>query len=172
MNNTKNFIVLSFALLVFTILIVGCTSENCIDKIIDKNEGEIYTLAEAYDSGLLSEDELKSILYYYCGYKESLDYNPIPKQPEFLSDVYEKKIKISYLYMLHDKFENSGKKVYDNSRLQEIHIEYYYGIYDNTIAIRIFDDYCGYADVLIPTEVGGIQFTYSGPEILIWKGKQ
>ena len=109
---------------IFSITLVGC----------NKNLGKIYRLEDAYNLNLITQDDLKSIAYYF-NKVESSDFVPKPKNPESISKRNERLIKRTYLRDVLKEPRLSIKKV---------HIYEYYGTYNGCIALRITDSYNRY----------------------------
>jgi len=134
-------------------LFFGCGPEN---------KGHFYSLKEAYDKGLLTQDELKSLAYYYNDGSDDEDFVPKLKVPEILSNDTEKRIKETYL-------SDKVKKDYPNATISGIRIIEYYGVYNDCIAVFVVDEY-RVIDVRIEPEcmVGDVlfrDFTFPGLEI-------
>ena len=77
----------------------------------NKNVGKLYTLEEAYDLNLITNDDLKSIAYYF-NKVESSDFVPKPKNPESISKRNERLIKRTYLRDVLKEPRLSIKKVH------------------------------------------------------------
>ena len=121
-------------------------------------KGEFCTLQEAYDCGLLTQDDLLSIAYYTQGTRlnEELmgeSFSPKPKNPETLSETTKEEIIIA----LKEKTEQNY-----------IVIHKYLGTYNNCIVIY-YEDGLQYPAVA-PTEyfshVGGVTFSRWSPSAL------
>jgi uncharacterized protein YceK len=83
----------SLIILVFILVTIsGCNS-------IEKSIGNIYSLGEAYDKGLLTVEDLQSISYYHNG-SDDENYVPIPKNPEVLTNKTENAIKETVAYIM------------------------------------------------------------------------
>ena len=128
-----------FMLLILSVTLVGC----------NKNLGKLYTLEDAYNLNLITQDDLKSIAYYF-NKLEDTDFVPKPKNPESIDKKTERLIKKTYLRDILKKPKLSIKKV---------HIYGYYGTYNGYIALRITDSYNCY-DYNIHEEyiIGGVSF--------------
>ncbi len=128
--------------------------------------GSFYRLQNAYDEGLLTQNDLLSIAYYRNGgrtYNEnvmSVDFIPIPKNPEVLDEKIDRAICLTFL-------EKRGKGEED---LDKVLVLGYYGCYGEGIAVMV--DYKeSYAVGTYRSEyVEGICFYYhTNPNsILIW----
>ena len=128
-----------FMMLILSVTLVGC----------NKNLGKIYRLEDAYNLNLITQDDLKSIAYYF-NKLEDTDFVPKPKNPESIDKKTERLIKKTYLRDILKKPKLSIKKV---------HIYGYYGTYNGYIALRITDSYNCY-DYNIHEEyiIGGVSF--------------
>ena len=126
-------------MLILSVTLVGC----------NKNLGKIYRLEDAYNLNLITQDDLKSIAYYF-NKLEDTDFVPKPKNPESIDKKTERLIKKTYLRDILKKPKLSIKKV---------HIYGYYGTYNGYIALRITDSYNCY-DYNIHEEyiIGGVSF--------------
>ena len=132
-------IIVLFMMLLLSVTLVGC----------NKNLGKLYTLEDAYNLNLITQDDLKSIAYYF-NKLEDTDFVPKPKNPESIDKKTERLIKKTYLRDILKKPKLSIKKV---------HIYGYYGTYNGYIALRITDSYNCY-DYNIHEEyiIGGVSF--------------
>ncbi len=132
-------IIVLFMMLILSVTLVGC----------NKNLGKIYRLEDAYNLNLITQDDLKSIAYYF-NKLEDTDFVPKPKNPESIDKKTERLIKKTYLRDILKKPKLSIKKV---------HIYGYYGTYNGYIALRITDSYNCY-DYNIHEEyiIGGVSF--------------
>lgn len=96
--------------------------------------GEILSLEQAYKSGYLTQEDLKSIAYHYHGgttYNEEImgeNYKPIPKNPENLSEKTITRIK----KIQQAECKKNGVKCSQD----EIKILGYYGCYGKCVAIK------------------------------------
>ncbi len=161
----KKIIVLGMALIMCLAIFTGCNQE-------EKKVGAFYTLKEAYDEGWLLIDDLRSIAYYQSGVQDEPNFVPIPKNPENLSGESEIAIKKTYLANLLAQTNSSGKKLYPRAKMDDINILGYYGTYNDLIAVKISDEYSGFADVVVELTIAGVTFTYSGACVVIWKSNQ
>lgn len=115
--------------------------------------GEFYTLQEAYGNGWLSKGDLRNIAYYYNN--SNIDY------PTGLEDGLENAIKQSYCFDL--------QKSIPNAEIAGVHINKFYGIYDNFVAVTMSNDYVS-LDLIIEKEyeIGGIKFYNYDYQITIY----
>ena len=95
----------------------------------DKLQSTVCGLEEAYESGLISKDELRSIAYYYNGEEAATDFVPIPKNPESLSE--ETVLKIKKAYYLKLGGDEKGAVIDD------VGIGGYYGTYSGCVVVVI-----------------------------------
>lgn len=95
-------------------------------------QSTFYSLEEAYENGLISKDDLRSIAYHYNSADAETDFVPIPKSPESLSEETVNKIKRAY----YDKVggENLGATVDD------VYIGGYYGTYAGCVVVMLGGD--------------------------------
>lgn len=131
-----------------------------------KQRGTFYTLQEAFDQGMLTQDDLRSIAYYQNGGSEDEDFEPKLKTPESLSEKTEKAIKETRAYDLR----NQDTKPIKEAKAKDITILKYYGTYNNCIALMMNDIYHDYPTALREVTVEGVLFRYSdGNSLIIWK---
>ena len=136
-------------------------------------EGHFYTLAEAYESGLLSEQHLMSIAYYNnqgrTGNEAIMDesYQPMKKRPEELSNIADLTIRRTYwkkYFGINNEEEIS---------VDDIAINPYLGMYNNCIAIMIWVDGGAYGDAVGDDVIGGVHFFYPNTNrILVWRNEK
>ncbi|HIU21834.1 MAG TPA: hypothetical protein IAD51_06385, partial [Candidatus Limadaptatus stercorigallinarum] len=99
-KNTLKLAALGFALVCLLVCaagaLVACNQEP-------QKRGEFYTLQEAYDAGLLTTDDLKSIACYLNGDENTDGFIPAPKVPAELSSETEQAIKETRAYDLRHR---------------------------------------------------------------------
>lgn len=130
------------AVICLLVLTTACTLEN--NKL-----GEFYILRDVYELELLTNDDLKTIAYYYN--KIDVDgFNPIPKNPENISEEDEKIIKKTYLNKVIKE---------PNTSIKRVDLYAYYGTYGKCIVLGITDSFCAY-DYVIEDEyiIDGVSF--------------
>ena len=125
MKNMRNILIFCLVLLSLSVL-SGCKKND--------NVGDFYNLITAYEEGLITKEDLKSIACYYNG-KEVDGFNPKPMNPEKIDKRSQKLIKKMYLEKILD-----GKK----TNINKVQIYNYYGNYNGNIALTISDDYYAY----------------------------
>ena len=151
-------------LVALVMLVAIATYEPAPEK-----KGDFYTLQEAYDQGLITLDDLKSIAYYQNGGSEDESFVPIPKTPEVLSEKTEKAIKETRAY----DARNQSQLPHKDATPDKVNVKHYYGTYNNCVAVMITDMYAAYDASLWKITVEGVLFCYAdGNRILIWKEKQ
>jgi len=146
----------------------------------DELQGTFYSLQGAYEQGLLTQEDLRSISYYYsehfakndhshtpdCEYfgsakYEEDDYVPISKNPEALSAKTEKQIKQD----LVAAYRAQG----DKAKVSKIWITHYFGTYNGCIAIMMDDAYSNRPDDSHGcVDICGVMF-HSYYYLSIWK---
>lgn len=112
---------------------------------------EEYNLETAYNNGYLTQDDLKSIAYYYN--KETIlpDFKLIPKAK--LSPYVERSIKMSYLQ------RPSFKKDFPFATVKDIGVFDYYGTYNGYVVVKILDSLARYDLIYEPEKmIGGVTF--------------
>ncbi|MBO4539887.1 MAG: hypothetical protein J5781_06380 [Clostridia bacterium] len=97
-------------------------------RVLKKKYGDFYTLQEAYEQGLISKDDLKSISYYNSdGFHEFFEQSA--QDIKELSENDVTKIKEEYVRLRHEE----GKE----TKTSEVKIKYSYGLYRQCIALLI-----------------------------------
>ena len=166
MKKIKILVFVSAGAVLLSAAVCGCgRAQNDGEKKEEYvSQGQLYSVEEAYENGLINSEDLRDIAYYYHSARNKIydeGYVPNPKNPEFLDEETEKQIKITYLI--------------DVIKMPELELDYidlddYYGAYRENIAVGIGDHYFGY-DILIEPEyeIGGITFyEFSTAAICIW----
>ena len=134
-------------------------------------DGEFYSLQQAYEVGWLTKEDLKSIAYYHNGGIEGneevmgADFEPQPKMPKVIDKMTELSIKQTYCNNLREE---------SNAKPSGVTIERYYGAYSNCYAVVLDSIYIDhYANVVDEWKaVGEIQIHYTDHFFMtIWKGK-
>lgn len=138
----------------------------------ENDMGTFYSLQKAYDDGLLTVDDLRSIAYYQSGGNDEPDILPTPKNPESLNDETEQAIKETHMVILRTQTHLDGTPMFPYAKLADITVLGYYGTYTGAIAIKISDSYSDYPAVVKGLEVAGVTLTYSGAVVTIWKANQ
>ena len=164
----KRIICFGAALMIGMCIFCGCGKEPL---------WTFYTLQEAYDEGLLSVEDLKSIAYYhhngrqpifdevngwiYVGVEEG--FVPTPKQPEKLNKQSENK-------MLKTWVTDYNSKHTESIKISNLFVERYYGTYNDCFAV-IFDEKDSYTSGISEFgEIANVSFVQnSNNPIQIWK---
>ena len=127
-------------------LLAGCGQKS-------KDAGIFYSLDDAYSLGFLTKNNLQTISNYH---------NNGLTPPEKLDDKSEKKLKQDYLTKV--------RQTHSEASLDDISIIYYYGKYNDCIAVMVSDSYTDYSEALREILVAEILFKYkNGNNIIIWK---
>ncbi len=159
------FYMIAVTLLGAAMLCTGCAPEQRYSESV----GGFYSLDEAYENGLLTQDDLKNIAYYFHarnGDTEYIDeaFAPDPKTPEALDQKTQYQIKRTYLNEVIDMPDGSFDQVviYD-----------YFGTYNDSIVVYISDTYHAYDYVIEPEhEIGGVCFyDYCSAVLQVWREK-
>lgn len=135
-------------LMVATYTFCGCT--------IGFKGYEVTDLETAYEKGYITQEDLKSIAYYYNNY-----YNTEPPEPDFelipkkkLSKQTIKKLKTTYLIKSGFKDGQHSDVTVDN-----IDIFLYYGTYNNYAVVWMRDNVIGFDPAFWKEkEIGGVVF--------------
>ena len=122
--------------LILIITVLSFSLLACTDDAV----GHFYSLEEAYDNGLISDEDVKNIAYYYrdvtagggLSDEERSIFEPSAKCPDEPNDLTIEKIKKTY-----------ARDILKNNRtaLGRISIEYYYGTYNGNVVVNVTDDY-------------------------------
>ena len=155
---------LAFAFIILTVSLVvlsGCG-----------NYGTFYSLTEAYELGLITQEDLLSIAYYHnrgTRMNETLmgeDYEPLPQEP--LDEKVEWRIKETRAYELR----NSETYPDEDATADGVKIRGYLGKYSNCYVVKCHDPGTMYPSDRVDYwfEVGGVMFhkTAHGSYVL-WK---
>ena len=120
------------------------------------NKGEFVWLDEAYENEWLSQDDLKSIAYYYnLQYSDGEvvyedDFTPLEKAPSELDEKTRDRIRAIYC-----KERGIRRKLYD-----EVSVMTYYGTYQNCVVVEITTSCMVGGDPMFypEYELGGVKF--------------
>jgi hypothetical protein len=163
----KKLLTLGIALvMLFSIAgLTACTDEE------DETMGAFYSLQEAYDNGLLTQDDLRSIAYYQNGGSDDESFVPKPKSPVTLSAETESAIKESAAASYRAQKNDNGESMYPNVVASDFTIIKYCGTYNGNVAIMLSEIFSGSDPAVIEeVVVAGVTFVYSsGNRIVIWK---
>lgn len=141
MKNIVNKI-LTFALVVSTFFVSSCERKYCESLIIDK----------AYEAGVITVEDLKSIAYYYNNYylekKPEPDFDLIPMKRLSLYNKY-RIIKTHFYYF----------DIIDEPIINNIETFRYFGTYNGWAAVEVWDNINCYDVMFFPHYViGGVDF--------------
>lgn len=139
-------------------LLVACNTSK------EDGMGNFYSLKEAYDKGILTQNDLKNIAYYLNDNSDDDTFIPNPLSPVYLSVEVEKSIKLTAVYELRTRDENSKPE----ATIEDITILGYYGTYNDYIVVRLSDSFSDYPDVVYEIVIDDVTFIYSGASITIW----
>ncbi|MFA5692415.1 MAG: hypothetical protein WC907_02265 [Acholeplasmataceae bacterium] len=129
------------------------------------SNNKLYSLKDAYDSEIITKNDLKDIAYY-------LNDDSMPIYPDELDVLTEKEIKISRLNLLKSLKDQKGKLINQDATINDITIHKYFGVYNDAYAVIIHDNYTGYGQAVTTITVGGIDLTHpDGNLIVIWYNK-
>ena len=153
-------------------------AKAAIDAVLTIEEilGTFYTLQEAYDEGLLTVEELKSIAYYMHGgilpdNSEDIGFAPLPKTPETLSAEVEKAIKETRAYDYRAYLDENGSTRYPDAKAGDFPILEYFGTYNHCVVVILGDKYGGeYPSDRGETEIAGVKmFEGTVERTVVWK---
>lgn len=141
-------------MLIFVMAFTMMTMVACKPEKEDEPEerGTFYSLQEAYDQGLITQDDLESIANYYKS-----------ENQEELDEEIANAIKETRAYCLRTLSSSSIK----NAKADDVTILGYYGTYNNCFAVKIDDDFAVYTTALREVTLAGIVFRYSNGNSII-----
>ena len=169
----KSVVLLLLLTTLFSVSACGKEKAKTSSSSVVEPTGICYTLQEAYDLGLITQEHLLSIAYYSgnanVGMVEHLDdpfnsnqklmgehYRPIPQ-----TFILDENIKLEIETIFLEYFNSTIVPFYTSIKenYQPKYLMYYYGTYDDCVAVRF-----GY-DVISPLMdhsemVGGVMFSY------------
>lgn len=166
--------IISLALSLIIVIVCALTLVGCNNL---EPKGEFYTLQQAYDDGLITQEDLWSIAYYYCNGIDYSDFNgvdysaitPIPKNPKILDEKTLAKITNDALIKLLAEKDKDGRQLHPKATAKDIRVGYY-GTYNGMIAVVIEDSFTPYVDVELQDTIGGVIFTYGNRAFpILWK---
>ena len=142
MKNVIKKVVLTFILVTSMFQISSCERKYCEILIIDK----------AYEAGIITVEDLKSIAYYYNNYyleeKPEPDFDLIPMKRLSLYNKY-RIIKTHFYYF----------DIIDEPIINNIETFRYFGTYNGWAAVEVWDDINCYDFMFHPYyEIGGVVF--------------
>lgn len=148
---------------VLLFLTATCCPSCANDRSKTDTRTAFYNLDQAYSRGLLSQNDLRNIAYYYgqtvCGYQPEEGFAPSPKVPETLDETTKNKICSDYYF-------SSDKEV----PIGHYYVAKYYGTYHGCVAVEISDTYyiCHEPIFVEGFSVGGVYIGDYASGILIW----
>ncbi|MDE6302665.1 MAG: hypothetical protein K2M36_03655, partial [Clostridia bacterium] len=128
MRKISGLLIILILIILVSSMFSGCNATN----------GQLYTLDEAYDNGWISQEDLRSISYYWNNKNADPSFIPAPIIPSELDPKVDKKIRKAYLQNFNRKYG------YGKAKLSNIHIYRYYGTYGDCPIIRVSDDILQY----------------------------
>ncbi len=153
-----------FKLTVLVLVIVLLISSMSV-LLTSCNEGEqepkCYYLSEAYELGLISYDELKSILYHYGARDNDFGegFEPIPLNPSELSEELEEQIIKDY--------EAFIARPQDQEKMEGWILKYL-GTYKNGIVL-LMNDSRGAVDMKITGQIADLSYViWGGRNMVFW----
>ncbi len=136
------------------------------DKLINDHKIISYSLQEAFDEGLLNNEDLLEIKYY-------LNDSSKPVHPKPLNTKLTSLIKQARHTDLLNVKDEDGNRVYSGLTILGIEIAGYYGAYNNSYAVLIYDSMTEYLDAEGSEIVEGVEFSYNDSNrILIFHYEQ
>ena len=151
----KKFFVMGVAMIMVFGLFTGCGIAK----------GSFYSLQAAYENGWLTQEDLKTLAYYWNGESDDENFTPKPKTPETLDAKTEKA-------MRHFHFSQSiDKREHPFATAKGVYISNYWGVYEDCVVVGTQDNY-RQVDILYLEEciVGGVVFIKFAPsEMKVWR---
>ena len=147
---SKNYFVLALAIL----FAFGCMFAFLSACSSNK---KFYTLQEAYKKHYLSKEDLVTISESFSKYEET--------------DLeHQENVKKDYLEYYYKKHFKEDAKRYPDATADDIDIWKYWGEYNGFVVVQISNPHSGQYAALVETiTVAGVEITYSGPDLLVWK---
>ncbi len=140
--------------------------DDPIEEIVNEHESSFYDLQGAFDEGLLNNDDLLEIKYYLNDPSKPI--YPKPLNTKLTSFI--KEARHSDLRNLKDVNDNI---VYSGLSILDLEIAGYYGVYNNSYAVLIYDSMTQYLDAEGSEIVDGVEFNYNDSNrILIFHYEQ
>ncbi len=150
-----------------------------LEEELAEKSGTIYTLQEAYDRKLLTEEDIMHISYYKTGevYKvekveDSQDWNKwqkvdfVPEEPlPELDAKTSELIKTAYYNKNIQFFKDHDGTIRYGKDILKIR---FLGCYNGNYAVEVDSDEWSYGASVLTCCVGGIAWTYSGPAITVY----
>lgn len=142
-------------------MFAGCAQEE--------PEGEFHSVREAYESGLLTKEDVMSIAYYHNGGRSGneavMSEGYEPQEKGELDEGVALKIRQSAAY------DYRSKGLDDEAETDGFTIIEYCGTYGNCVAVMMENIYGGFSEALGVQEIDGIKIYYnSGNRMKIWTG--
>lgn len=133
--------------------------------------GAFYSLEEAYKSGELGKEDIKSIAYYHNGGREgnektiSENFVPKPQNPAVLDDATQTAIKQTY-WDVHFAEENPNNLTVDDIGFA------YYGCYNGCVVVKIARVPAAVGALDWEEIVGGVKIIYHNTlGLSVWKSR-
>lgn len=175
-NAVKSSVCIALILVLCICVLCACNEDDKDDVYKNPRKlGDFYTLAEAYEQGFISHDDLLNIAYYnHQRYDDIYDFpddDPnfvgAPLVPEVLSEETKSAICETYAYYM----ENG---IYDTARTNilkvDIKVAEYYGTYNGWTVVGMGRPGAFLASYAHP-EIGGIEFAvdFCFYPTMVWK---
>ena len=149
------------------ILCVGASLCGC-----RQSAGTFLSLREAYESGYLTKEEIRSIAFHHNGgraYNEDImdeDYAPLPMSPAELSESVALQIREDVALSLR----SAQQSPVPEASADDVCIAEYCGTYGDCVAVMTKNVYVMYTDAEWCDEVAGVSIYYSdGNSLKIWR---
>ena len=147
----------------------GCGDKQAIKEIDEEiNSGYIYDISYAYEMGMITYEQAKSIIYYHnvgTGADAEMlygSYQPLPKTVQQLTKKKEKVIKQAYI--------NTILRLYADAKPTDVSVDEYYGTYDGYIAVLMSDTFNGTQHNQWVERFEDFRISHdNGSNILIWR---
>lgn len=157
-----------------SVCMFGCQSE----KKYYLEHSEIISLQEAYDRGLMSEDDIMHAIYFFQGVVrkdpthmeldsskwEKVDFTPTKPKPVLDSET-ENKIKKAYYY--HDRYDYFKDKKEKHNQ-DNVKIFNFLGKYNDCLVALVDVDFISHGDYVFPKWAGDIVWQQDLPMIAVF----
>lgn len=167
-NKLKKLIYVGVVLIVCVGILCACNDDDFRNPRNGEPEaGEFYTIDEAYENGWLSKGELRSIAYYLNSESQGKNFEPIPKNPEALSEELDLAIRED----IARTYRDNGS--YPEAIADDISISKYFGKYGDMYAFTYGAIYFDSPAAITTKYVDGIKFIYPQSDtVMLWKQRE
>ncbi|MCL2140420.1 MAG: hypothetical protein FWH42_01900 [Dehalococcoidia bacterium] len=162
-SNPSKLFAVAIAVILLLCGILVPLSAGCDDKVLvndnpkEEITGKFYSLQKAYDDGLLSRQDLMNIASYPSSFGNAELALSVDTQ-------------LSIKEACAESLRNRTTSPITEATADDITIEYYFGTYNNCVAVIVSNAFTLYSDALWDDVIAGVVFHYyNGNSIIIWK---